>query len=57
MASRETPSQLFQFLWYNNYIKNEDASIHFEKLSNKISVFYHNYLKMTGPYHESISQR
>ena len=35
-SSPETPSQvLSQFLWYNNYIKFEDAVIHFEKFSNK----------------------
>ena len=32
----ETPSLvLSQFLWYNNYIKIEDALIHFEKFSNQ----------------------
>ena len=35
-SSPETPSQILsQFLWYNNYIKIEDAVINFEKLSNK----------------------
>ena len=35
-SSPETPSQvLSQFLWYNNYIKIEDAVIYFEKFSNK----------------------
>ena len=35
-SSPETLSQvLSQFLWYNNYIKFEEAVIHFEKFSNK----------------------
>ena len=35
-TSPETPSQvLSQFLWYNNYIKLEDAVMHFEKFSNE----------------------
>ena len=34
-ASPEAPSQVSsQFLWYNNYVKIEDALIHFEKFSN-----------------------
>ena len=42
-ASPETLSQvLSQFLWYKNYIKIEDAVIHFEKFSNKnISFLLH----------------
>ena len=39
-SSPETPSQvLSQFLWYNNYIKFEDAVIHFEKFYNKNTSF------------------
>ena len=35
-SSLVTPSQVLpQLLWYNNYIKLEDAAIHFEKFSNK----------------------
>ena len=35
-TSPETPSQvLSQFLWCNNYIKIEDAVMHFEKFSNE----------------------
>ena len=35
-SSPETPSQvLSQFLWYNNYIKIDNAVMHFEKFSNK----------------------
>ena len=35
-ASPETPSQVLpKFLWYNNYIKTEDAVILLEKFSNK----------------------
>ena len=36
LASPETPSQvLFQFPWYNNYLKIENVVIHFEKFPNK----------------------
>ena len=39
-SSSETPFQvLSQFLWYNNYIKIDDAVIHFETFSNKNTDF------------------
>ena len=39
-ASSEAPSKvLSHFLWCNNYIEIEDAVVHFEKFSNKISNF------------------
>ena len=48
-ASIETPSQvLSQFLWYNHYIKTEDAVIHFEKLSNKNINFLSQLFKNGG---------
>ena len=51
-SSPEIPSQvLSQFLSCDNYIKIEDAVIHFEKLSTS----YRSYLKMAGLYHGSIS--
>ena len=34
-GSPETSQILFQFFWFNNYIKIEGTAIHFPKFSNK----------------------
>ena len=54
-GSPETsPQILSQFLWFNKYLKSEDAVIHFPKFSNKGINFLSQLLKMAGPYLGSI---